>query len=374
MVGLDGAAMFLRGDAMIFYQSLRGKVHAFAPAPKNEDGSVNPHLWVVLEAAGHLWFATINVRSDKEPVGAPVGHSYLYYVVDTDFTHPIVPSILARPEGLSPAHGTIERSYQAGALDYQRGNLFDPNAMRVLPPEGEGDDGLVQRLSGLLQLARQQNDDVIIFGQTFKMQKPHQTDGAFGYTPDGPFGMHNIHMAQGDKPDLFPHGDETGLWGDGGCFLWDGASHRMTAVFLAFQSQKWHTDDHGVPVEGVTVDEPPTYDFSSGTGVVVQPPVRALEITSLHRLPDGSSNAVVANMTGQPLDMTGWSLLADVERRQALPSQPLAAGTALPITLPTGFVKDSGGILTLLNPENLRVDGVAFTGGNPAVGWSDSFR
>ena len=53
------------------------------------------------------------------------------------------PSILARPEGLS----AVERSFAGGALDFQRGNLFDPNAMRVLPPEGPGDDGLVQRLT-----------------------------------------------------------------------------------------------------------------------------------------------------------------------------------------------------------------------------------
>jgi len=372
MVGFADAATF-GGHHMIFYQALRGKIHAFAPAPKNEDGSVNPHLWVVVEAAGHLWFATINVRSDKEPVGAPVGHSYLYYLIDTDFSHPIVPTILARPQGLSPMHGAIEHSYNAGALDYQRGNLFDPGAMRVLPPEGEGDDGLVQRLSALLQVARQQGDDVIIYGQTFKMQKPHQTDGAFGYTPDGPFGMHNIHMAQGDQPDLFPHGDETCVWGDGGCFLWDDTAKRMTSVFLAFQSQRWHTDDKGIPAEGVTGEEPPTYDFSSG-GAPVAPAVRAAEITSMHRLPDGTVSIVVTNMGTAPLDLTGWSLLADAARSLPLPAQTLAPGAPLAFAPPNDAISDGGGILSLFNPQNLKVDGVAFLGGNPQQGWSDSFR
>src|ERR1700690_804081 len=117
----ESAARALSGGFMahINYQALRGKVHAFAPAVP----SSNPHLWVILEAGGRRWFATINVRSNKDAPGEPVGKSYLYYLVDTEFAHPIVPTILARPEGLSP----VDRSYDGGALDFQRGNLFNPN-------------------------------------------------------------------------------------------------------------------------------------------------------------------------------------------------------------------------------------------------------
>src|SRR5271154_5615646 len=103
----------------VFYQVLRGKVRDFALAKPQP----NPHLWVVVQATGHSWFATINVRSDKEPDGAPPGHANLYYLVDNDFPHPIVPSILSRPEGLSPPHASLDRTYEAGALDYQRGAL-----------------------------------------------------------------------------------------------------------------------------------------------------------------------------------------------------------------------------------------------------------
>src|SRR5271157_4633581 len=116
--------------AHINYQCLRGKVHAVAPAQP----PTNPHLWMLLEANGEQWFATINVRSDKDAPGEPAGKSYLYYLVDTDFEHPFAPSILARPEGLSP----VERSFAGGAMDFQRAGLFDPNNMRVLPPEGPG--------------------------------------------------------------------------------------------------------------------------------------------------------------------------------------------------------------------------------------------
>jgi uncharacterized protein YukJ len=68
----------------INYQCLRGKVHAVAPA----EPPTNPHLWVILAANGEQWFATINVRSDKDALGEPAGKSYLYYLVDSDFAHP----------------------------------------------------------------------------------------------------------------------------------------------------------------------------------------------------------------------------------------------------------------------------------------------
>ena len=236
--------------AHIDYQALRGKVHAFAPAAP----SSNPHLWVILEADGQQWFATINVRSNKDAPGEPVGKSYLYYLVDTDFAHPIVPSILARPEGLSP----VERSYAGGALDFQRGNLFNPNAMRVLPPEGAGDDGLVHRLDAhSASSPRRKRRDVFFYGNAFAKDNPHQTDAAFGYTPDTPFGVDNIHMAQGDPREVNNRLHENGVWHDGACFIWDEAGRRMTAVFLAFQSQGWHTNDSGDLIFGATGCEAP---------------------------------------------------------------------------------------------------------------------
>jgi hypothetical protein len=50
-----------------------------------------------------------------------------------------------------------------------------------------------------------------------------------------------------------------------------------------------------------------------------------------------------------------------------LPGQPLS------MPLAAGALNDSGGILTLVNPANLRVDGVAYLGGDAANGWSSSF-
>jgi uncharacterized protein YukJ len=352
----------------VFYQVLRGKLRDFALAAPQP----NPHLWVVLDAAGHSWFATINVRSDKEPEGAPPGHANLYYAIDTDFKHPLVPSILARPEGLSPAHASLDRTYDAGALDYQRGALFNPNAMRVLQPDTPGEDALAQRLSGLFQLAKDQGQDVIFYGRTFKMSKPHQTDAAFGYTPDGPFGIHNIHMAQGDSPSLKVRDVENGIWGDGACFLWAETTHRMTAIFLAFQAQAWHTDDEGNAVAGATGAEPPTYDYANG-GALIPPLARAAEITSAHVQPDRTASVTLSNMSASPLDISRWTLSIDAGLALSLPAATLKPGEPLSIPLPGNALDPKGGVLTLISDAGLRVDSVAYDGGDPTKGWSDSF-
>lgn len=348
----------------INYVCLRGKVHAFAPAPAN-----NPHLWALLDVDGAQWFATINVRSDKGQPGEAVGKSYLYYLIDTDFRHPIIPSVLARPSGLSP----VDRSYRGGALDFQRGNLFDPRAMRVLPLEGEGDDSLVHRLGAILQVAKNQGSDVFFYGNGFRKDNPHQTDAVFGSTPETPFGVDNIHMVQGDPQAIDQHVRENGTWHDGACFIWDAQAKRMTGAFLAFQTQAWHTNDNGDVIYGATGSEAPLYDFSNGLGAPLPLPQRAAELTSLHRAPDGTGTLILANMTNAPIDLSGWTIVIDAAKTLALPGGALLPGAPLSFALAAGALNDAGGILTLVNAANLRVDGVAYLGGDPTNGWSSSF-
>ncbi|MGA2792167.1 MAG: DUF2278 family protein [Roseiarcus sp.] len=349
----------------INYSCLRGKVHAFAPAAP----PTNPHLWVLLEAGGRLWFATINVRSDKGQLGDPVGKSYLYYLIDNDFRHPIIPSILARPQGLS----SVNRDYASGALDFQRGNLFDPRAMRVLPMEGQGGDNLEHRLTAILQVAKNQGGDVFFYGNAFNKDNPHQTDAVFGLTPDTPSGVDNIHMAQGDPKAIDLHVRENGVWHDGACFVWEEHARRMTGAFLAFQTQAWHTNDNGELIYGVTGCEAPLYEFADGLGEPLPLPNRAAELTSLHRAPDGTGALIIANMTNAPIALAGWTILAQAEKTIPLPATALLPGQPLSVALAPATLDDAGGILTLVNPANLRVDGVAYLGGDAASGWSTSF-
>jgi uncharacterized protein YukJ len=349
----------------INYQCLRGRVHAVAPAAP----PTNPHLWVILDVNGEQWFATINVRSDKDALGEPAGKSYLYYLVDADFDHPFVPSILARPEGLS----AVERSFAGGALDFQRAGLFDPAAMRILPPEGPGHDGLVQRLTAILALAKNQDCDVFFYGNAFMKDNPRQTDAAFGYTPQTPFGLDNVHMAQGDPQSINARLRENGVWHDGACFVWDGRASRMTAVFLSFQSQAWHTNDSGDPMDGATGAEAPAYDFSKADGgLIMPPPPRLAQLTSVHRRPDGAASVVLTNMSHDALDLSGWALVIDARAPVDLPSAKLGPGLPLSVALAPGSLEDRGGVLMLVNPSGLSVHCVAHCGGDPVAGWSSS--
>ncbi|REG49562.1 uncharacterized protein YukJ [Paraburkholderia sp. BL6669N2] len=257
----------------INYSCLKGKIDRFKPAPAG-----NPHLWMLIDAGSDSFFATVNVQSSKGMPGLPVAESYLNFLVDEDFRHPIVAHLRQLKSGLADQ----ERSYAAGAVDYIKGNLFDPRKMRVLPSQSSGGDDLVHRLSALLGLAREQNDDIVIVGSQFRTSRG-QTDAVFGETPQ--FGIDNTHMAQGDPPAIDKKLHENGTWHDGAIFLLSTNTDRVTAIFLAFQTQAWQTDAEGQPLDGTTGFEAPRYDFSGGgLGNLLPSTPPPAEFTSLNRL------------------------------------------------------------------------------------------
>jgi Uncharacterized conserved protein (DUF2278) len=257
-------------------------------------------------------------------------------------------------------------------LDFQCAGLFDPSGMRVLPPEGPGHDGLVQRLTSILQFAKDQDSDVFFYGNAFNKDNPRQTDAAFGYTPPTPFGLDNVHMAQGDPQSINMRLRENGAWHDGALFVWDGRAGRMTAVFLSFQSQAWHTNDSGDPIDGATGAEAPAYDFSKADGALIMPPPRLAQLTSAHRGPDDAASIVLTNMSHNPLDLSGWTLVVDAKTAIDMPAMKLGPSQPLSLTLAPGSLKDRGGVLMLVNPSGLSVHCVAHRGGDPVAGWSAS--
>lgn len=344
----------------INYSCLKGKIDRFKPAP-----SGNPHLWMLVDAGGDSFFATVNVQSSKGIPGSPAAETYLNFFVDEDFRHPIVDRLRL----LGPGLAQLERSYAAGALDYIKGNLFDPRKMRVLPSQSAGGDDLVHRLQAVFGLARDQNEDIVIVGSQFRTSH-RQTDAVFGETPE--FGVDNTHMAQGDPPEIDARLHENGSWHDGAIFLISATTDRVTAIFLAFQTQAWQTDAQGQALDGATGFEAPRYDFAGGgLGNLVSASAPLAELTSLNRLPDGTGRLVVANMASGPLDVSGWSVTTP-NASLDLPATVIEPGQPLSIALTNDLIDDAGGILSLLDARGLKVDGVAYLGGSTA-GWSTSF-
>ena len=344
----------------IDYSYLKGKIDRYKPAPTG-----NPHLWMLVDVGSDTVFATVNVQSSKDLPNMPVAESYLDFFIDEDFRHPIVSHL----RGLAPGLNRQECSYAQGALDYIKGNLFDPRKMRVLPSQSAGGDDLVHRLEALLSVAREQNDDIVIVGSQFKTS-PGQTDAVFGETPA--FGIDNTHMAQGDPPKIDAKLHENGAWHDGAIFLLSTNTDRVTAIFLAFQTQAWQTDENGQARDGTTGFEAPRYDFSGGgLGNIVPAPAPLAELTSLNRLPDGTRRLVIANMSTTPLNVSGWKVTTPTAG-QDLPATSIQPGQPISIDLNGSLVLDAGGILSLIDAQRLKVDGVAYLGG-PATGWSTSF-
>ena len=181
-------------------------------ATADETPHVELHL---LGAAGEHWRVAVNVMSRQPP-------SELLYLVADDFRHPITAALQALDEGwheLAPGSG-------GPRLDYVRGNLFDPAGLRRLPPNAAGpandlSDVLEQHLQRAIGDA---SANVFAFGQRFEPVN----------------GVHDIHMNQGS---VGPFARDNGVGQDGGLILHLPAAERWVAMFFAFQSQAFDTDD-----------------------------------------------------------------------------------------------------------------------------------
>ncbi|HEY5785810.1 MAG TPA: lamin tail domain-containing protein, partial [Microlunatus sp.] len=80
------------------------------------------------------------------------------------------------------------------------------------------------------------------------------------------------------------------------------------------------------------------------------------------------------NSTPDDIDLTGWSIADRLKQKFALPAQSLAAGATLQVAvrLPAAL-GNKGGLITLLDAQGLKVDGVAYTAAEAPEGWTTVF-
>jgi uncharacterized protein YukJ len=129
-------------------------------------------------------------------------------------------------------------------LDFIRANLFDRKSMRPLPATAPGpDNDLADKLHHFVDRAQADADArLYAFGERWGPENG-LPDKIFDFSPGN--GVHDIHMNQGNTG-RFTRDD--GVWQDGALLFRFG--EQWSAVFLAFQSQSWHTDDrtgHTIP-------------------------------------------------------------------------------------------------------------------------------
>ena len=320
---------------------------------RREGSTDTPHYQIHLQdLAGVHYRAAVNVESAQTP-------SELLYLVDADFHHPITAALPAPGSGWTPLP-----SRPGGAnLDYIRANLFDPAALRLLPPDATGPDN---DLADLLDhyVRRAVNDAAVVayvFGQRFGPE-PATKDKVFGFLPGN--GVHDIHMNQGNSP-RFTRDD--GVWQDGGLLLHLTSEQRWVAVFLAFQSQSFHTDDTTGHTLDVAIPRPTT----TGTE-----PVRILAalVNPVGGAPEAETITLI-NASPDGVDLTGWRIADRAKHSCPIPAGKLGASTTVVVS-PTDEVAlgNNGGTITLLDPNGLKIHGVSYTADQAhPEGWTITF-
>ncbi|MGW1624056.1 DUF2278 family protein, partial [Streptomyces sp. NPDC002172] len=134
-------------------------------------------------------------------------------------------------------------------------------------------------------------------------------------------------------------------------------------IFLAFQSQAWHTDD----VTGHTLPDVDTSRPAPGeqpvrvVAALVNPPGPTPEVETVTLL----------NASPAPVDLTGWRLLNRIGQASPVPAGPLVAGATLAVPLSDGArLGNRGGEITLLDAAGLKAHGVSYTAEQAArEGW-----
>ena len=354
------------------YAVLVGKVERIT-----RDADDTPHMLFRITSEAGSWRGSINVRSrfnvsvDPQP-GIPNDNLLVY--INENWSHPITEMI--ERKNYQPGLHFVERAGNSVALDYIRGNLFPPEQMIIMPSDEEGlNNDLFERLEAILLEARDRNATVYAFGEPFANGR----------------GIHNIHMNQGSisqeetrrrgEGETRRGGDASprprvpasprhpvedfkktdGVWQDGGLIV--RFAERWVAVFTAFQSQCWHTDD----TTGQANEEGHCSRFSGGEsaipGVVSGGLVRIVSaLVNPSGEDTGNEQVTIINLGEDTVDLAGWQIVDRLKRVEGL-TGVLSPGASMVVTLSGdgALLGNSGGTITLLDAQGLRVHGVSYT-------------
>jgi uncharacterized protein YukJ len=306
---------------------------------RREDDPDSPHYQVHVGADSTSYRIAVNVKSKMSP-------SELLFLVDDRFRHPVTAGLPGLPQGFTE----LQREPGSLALDFIRGNLFDRLGMRPLLHNLPGpDNDLSDQVEHYVARARLEPDsEVYAFGERWGPEQDNR-DKIFEFLPGN--GIHDIHMNQGNHPQF---ARDDGVWQDGALIFHFPSTDQWVAVFLAFQSQAWHTDDS----TGHAITEP---------GPVPGPaePDRVVRIVGALVNPIGPApepeTVTLLNTSPKHVALAGWQIADRLKNVQSL-AGTIAAGAALTVPVrPPVQLGNKGGIITLLDDRGLKVDGVSYT-------------
>lgn len=200
------------------------------------------HYQITMSGAGGPFTVAVNIES--------VDGSEVLYAIEENFTPPDESALTALSLGmhaLPSAPGGLALDFVRSTIDGEP--IIAKAQMTLLPKlQTKGKKGMSEE-AYTMNLARSralQNAVTTLLDMTIA-----DKDGiiyAFGsaYSDSGKVdGIHEIHMNQGNP--LNSYGGDNGIWQDGALFIHLPAKQTWTAIFIAFQTESWDTDDSGNP-------------------------------------------------------------------------------------------------------------------------------
>jgi uncharacterized protein YukJ len=218
------------------YSVLKGKPTAGKVVSGN-----GTHYQITVQATGGPFTVAVNIESTDG--------SEVLYAIKQSFTPPDVPGLTALPTGMTQ----LDSAPNGLALDFVReqiaGQPMIAKAGLTLLPQAGASGAEFERAR-----ARVLSDAVTLLVSQ-AIAGGNATLYAFGsaYADSGRIdGIHDIHMNQGN-PISQGYAGDNGIWQDGAMFLQvpsanSDPAQTWTAVFIAFQTESWNTDDNGNPV------------------------------------------------------------------------------------------------------------------------------
>lgn len=215
------------------YSVLKGK----PTAGKVVSGS-STHYEITVQAVGGRFTVAVNIQSTDG--------SEVLYAIKRQFTPPNIPDLSVLAGGMNP----LASQPNGLAIDYVREQI---NGQPMISLAGM--TLLPDKISASIPEAAQALSDAVtaLIGQA--IADGDATIYAFGsaFADAGKVdGIHDIHMNQGNPvPGSFA--GDNGTWQDGAVFLQmpsldTDPTKTWAAVFIAFQTESWNTDNSGNPI------------------------------------------------------------------------------------------------------------------------------
>jgi uncharacterized protein YukJ len=308
-----------------------------------------PHYQVLVNDGNVKHRIAINVKSKESP-------SELLYFLNENLDHPIIKDLI----GLKMGFNQVNSKPGGIALDFIRGNLFDATQMKPLPYDVPGADNDLNELIGLYieRAIASEDANLYAFGEKWGPE-PDVKDKYFGFLPGN--GIHDIHMNQGNAGQFQK---DNGVWQDGALLIHYPSRNQWVGIFLAFQSQSFHTDDTtGNRLDNVEI--PPTAAGVRIIAAMVNPAGKEI----------GKETVTLINSSPVAVDLSGWALADRLKRKQPL-SGVINSGDVVKVLLIKNNIQleNEGGIITLLDKKGLKIDGVSYTKENAQKeGWTIVF-